>query len=376
MDFGMFSLMQYRDPAKPARQVIDEVIEQSQFAEKMGLSASWFAEHHFSNYALCPSPLLMCAAVARATTRIRVATGVVLLPLYRPARLVSEIAFVDALSQGRLVLGVGSGYQAYEFERFGEDLKESKDKTVEFLEIIEKGLSEDFFDYEGNYYALPETHISSRPTGAMEIWMAGDSPILQGLAARKGYGAMIGGKTGGLNTVMEQRGWCMESFAREGVPEDQVPFAVQRHCCVTLDPKVADAYADNVLYQTRLTTSLRRRSEFMDGVMLKDTPFPGEPTHGSILNNLLIGRPEQVAEKLSAEIRSLRPKHMCFHFQVGNFAHQNALKSIELLATEVLPLVEKELGDLSKIGVTMPRVERLGAGRQEHLRQPSVVLRC
>jgi alkanesulfonate monooxygenase SsuD/methylene tetrahydromethanopterin reductase-like flavin-dependent oxidoreductase (luciferase family) len=359
MDFGMFSLMQHRDAAKPAKQVIDEVIEQSQLAERVGLSATWFAEHHFSNYALCPSPLLMCAAVARATTRIRVATGVVLLPLYRPSRLVSEIAFVDALSHGRLVLGVGSGYQAYEFERFGEDLKDSKNKTAEFLEIIEKGLSDEFFDYQGNYYALPKTHISSRPTGAMEIWMAGDSPILQGLAARKGYGALIGGKTGGLNTVLEQRQTCMENFAKEGVSEDQVPFAVQRHCCVTRDTKVAESYADNVLYQTRLTTSLRRRSESMNGTMLMDTPFPGEPTQESILTNLLIGAPEQVAEKLAAEIRSLKPKHMCFHFQVGNFAHQYALQSIELLASEVLPMVEKELGDLSKIGVTMPRVQRL-----------------
>ena len=51
---------------------------------------------------------------------------------------------------------------------------------------------------------------------------------------------------------------------------------------------------------------------------------------------------------------------MCFHFQVGNFAHQHALQSIELLASEVLPMVEKELGDLSKVGVTMPRVQRLG----------------
>ena len=167
---------------------------------------------------------------------------------------------------------------------------------------------------------------------------------------------MIGGKTGGLNTVMGQRVWCMENFAK-GVPEDQVPFAVQRRCCVTLDPKVADSYANNMLYQTRLTTSLRRRSESMKGVMLMDSPFSGKPAHDAILNNLLIGRPEQVAE-----IRSLKPKHMCFHFQVGNFARQSALKSIELLATEVLPLIEKELGDLSEIGVAMSRVQQLKVG--------------
>lgn len=358
MDFGMFSLMQRRDPAKPSAQSINEVIEQTQLAEKAGFTASWFAEHHFSNYALCPSPLLLCAAVARATTKIRVATGVVLLPLYRPARLVSEIAFVDAISEGRLVLGVGSGYQPYEFERFGEDLKESKDKTIEFLDIIEKGLSQDFFSHDGDYYQLPETHISSRPTGAMEIWLAGDNPILHGIAARKGYGAMIGGKTGGLDTVLEQRGWCMENFAAEGVAEDKVPFAVQRHMCVTRDPAVAERYADNVLYQTRLTTSLRRRSESMDGTMLMARPFPDEPSIDTIQKNLMIGDPERVAEMLAEEIRALKPRHMCFHFQVGDFPHEDAMASIELFASEVIPRVTRELGPLDDIGVEMPRVER------------------
>ncbi|WP_088624494.1 LLM class flavin-dependent oxidoreductase [Oceanicola sp. 22II-s10i] len=358
MDFGMFSLMQRRDPKKPSAQSINEVIEQTQLAEKMGFTASWFAEHHFSNYALCPSPLLLCAAVARATTTIRVATGVVLLPLYRPARLVSEIAFVDAISGGRLVLGVGSGYQPYEFERFGEDLKESKAKTLEFLDIIEKGLSEDFFSHDGDYYHLPETHISTRPTGAMEIWMAGDNPILHGVAAKKGYGALIGGKTGGLETVLQQRQWCMENFAAEGVSEDKVPFAVQRHMCITNDPKVAERYAENVLYQTRLTTSLRRRSESMEGTMLMDRPFPDEPSIEAIQKNLMIGAPERVAEMLAAEIKALTPKHMCFHFQVGDFPHADALRSIELFATEVVPRVEAEVGPLADIGVTMPRVER------------------
>ncbi len=282
-----------------------------------------------------------------------------LLPLYRPARLVSEIAFVDAISEGRLILGVGSGYQPYEFDRFGEDLKDSKDKTREFLDIIEKGLGQEFFSHEGDFYRLDETHISTRPTGAMEIWMAGDNPVLHAIAANKGYGAMIGGKTGGLDTVLQQRQWCMENFATAGVAEDQVPFAVQRHCCITNDPKVADSYADNVLYQTRLTTSLRRRAESMHGTMLKPHPFEGEPSIESIKDNLMIGAPERVADMLTREIRALKPKHMCFHFQVGDFAQENALKSIELFATEVLPHVRREIPDLDQIGVTMPRVERV-----------------
>ena len=177
MDFGMFSLMQHRDAAKPAKQVIDEVIEQSQLAERGDCLQTWFAEHDFSNYALCPSPLLMRTAVARATTRIRVATGVVLLPLYCPSRLVSEIAFVDALSYGRLVLGVGSGYQAYEFERFGEDLKDFKDKTAEFLEIIERAIRR-VFRLPGQLLCVAENAYFVAPNRRdWEIWMAGDSPV-------------------------------------------------------------------------------------------------------------------------------------------------------------------------------------------------------
>ena len=136
----------------------------------------------------------------------------------------------------------------------------------------------DFFDHQGSHFTLPKTHISSRSSGAMEIWMAGDSSVLQGSAARKGYGALIGGKTGGLSAIPQQREGCMQNFAREGVAERDVPFAVQRHCCVTMDRAVAESYADNVLYQTRLTTSLRRRAEAMSGTMLMDSSFPGEPT--------------------------------------------------------------------------------------------------
>lgn len=69
------------------------------------------AEHHFSNYCVCPSPLVMAAACARITRRIRLATGVLVLPLYHPARLIAEIGMVDAVSGGRLSVGVGSGYR-------------------------------------------------------------------------------------------------------------------------------------------------------------------------------------------------------------------------------------------------------------------------
>ncbi|MBI3513795.1 MAG: LLM class flavin-dependent oxidoreductase, partial [Proteobacteria bacterium] len=137
---------------------------------------AWFAEHHFSNYSLCASPLMLIAHVAPLTKRIRLGTAVVVAPLYNPARLVAEIATVDALTNGRLVLGIGSGYQPYEFERFGEDLAESAEMTEEMLEIIKLGLTQDFFTYDGKHYKLPKTHIAARPVQkSLPIYVAGHS---------------------------------------------------------------------------------------------------------------------------------------------------------------------------------------------------------
>ena len=119
MDFGIFNTMQQRHRSKSAMQVLHEAVEQTKVAEDLGFGRIWYVEHHFSNYSICPSPLVMAAHLAGQTKTIRLGTAVVVAPLYQPPRLLAEIAMVDTLSNGRLDLGMGAGYQDYEFSRFG-----------------------------------------------------------------------------------------------------------------------------------------------------------------------------------------------------------------------------------------------------------------
>jgi alkanesulfonate monooxygenase SsuD/methylene tetrahydromethanopterin reductase-like flavin-dependent oxidoreductase (luciferase family) len=98
-----------REPEKPTAEVFAEVAEQTRLADELGYAIAWFAEHHFSNYCLCASPLMLVAHCASITKKIRLGTAVVVLPLYNPARLLAEIATADSLSNGRLMLGVGAG---------------------------------------------------------------------------------------------------------------------------------------------------------------------------------------------------------------------------------------------------------------------------
>ena len=218
MDFGIFNLMGSRDADKPTAQVFGEVAEQTRLADALGYTIAWFAEHHFSNYCLCASPLMMVAHCASITTKIRLGTAVVVLPLYNPARLAAEIATADALSNGRLMLGIGAGYQPYEFERFGTDIAQNLEMTDEVCDILDLALSRDFFSYNGKHYQMPETHIPARTVqNPLPIYVAGHTQAMFRAAARHGYRVLTSGRVGGVKLLAEQCADIAAAFAVYGV---------------------------------------------------------------------------------------------------------------------------------------------------------------
>ena len=345
MEFGIFNLMGARDADKPAAQVFSEVAEQTRLADQLGYSIAWFAEHHFSNYCLCASPLMMVAHCASITQKIRLGTAVVVVPLYNPARLLAEIGTADALSNGRLMLGIGAGYQPYEFQRFGVDLAQNLEMTNEFSDILDLAFSRDFFSYNGKHFRMPETHIPARPVqSSLPIYVAGHTQAMFRAAARHGYRVLTSGRTGGAELLAEQYADVVAAYAAENVPLSKAHITVNRFAHITRSREEAMRFAENARYQTRLASSLRRRQEVMQGTMLVDVPFPDEPPLETICNSLLIGDVETVAEKLTAEIRAAKPVHICFSFKVGNTPHQAAMRSMELMMGEVKPKVEKALG--------------------------------
>jgi alkanesulfonate monooxygenase SsuD/methylene tetrahydromethanopterin reductase-like flavin-dependent oxidoreductase (luciferase family) len=344
MEFGIFNLMGAREPDKPAAQVFAEVAEQTRRADELGYAIAWFAEHHFSNYCLCASPLMMVAHCAGLTRRIRLGTAVVVVPLYNPARLVAEIATADAMSGGRLMLGIGAGYQPYEFERFGVDLARNLEMTNEFADILDAAFSRDFFSYEGKHYRLPQTHIPVRPVQQpLPIYVAGHTRAMFRAAARHGYRVMTSGRVGSIALLAEQYEDVVAAFAEEKVPLERAHITLNRFAHITGNREEGMRFAETARYQTRLASSLRRRQEVMQGAVLVDVPFPDEPPLQTIHDNLLIGDVETVAEKLVAEVHAAKPVHICFSFKVGATPHAAAMRSMELMMTEVKPRVEKAL---------------------------------
>jgi alkanesulfonate monooxygenase SsuD/methylene tetrahydromethanopterin reductase-like flavin-dependent oxidoreductase (luciferase family) len=352
MHFGQFNLMGYRTAGAKAHELYDNAIAQVKAAEAAGFEIAWFAEHHFSNYCVCPSPLMMLARLAGETKKIKLGSAVVVVPLYHPVRLLSEIGMVDALTHGRLVLGVGSGYQPYEFERFGEDLEDSVPKLTEFMEMLELAFTRDTFSYAGKHYQLPETHIASRPMqGLPDIWVAGDNPVLHQLAARKGWTVMLTPRHASVPQLLEARKRLAGIYASQGLDATRVAIAPLRHVCITDSKAEAANFIDNARHQIRLSQSLRYREELLDGTMLVEKPYKDEPPIEELARHVPVGDAEMVAERLTELIRAARPRHMLLHFQAGASSQKTALKSIEQFASRVRPMIEKALGPLDQLGI-------------------------
>jgi alkanesulfonate monooxygenase SsuD/methylene tetrahydromethanopterin reductase-like flavin-dependent oxidoreductase (luciferase family) len=116
--FGIFFLLE-QPPWKSQEPVYRDALGQATYAEELGFDAVWLAEHHFSEYGICPSMAVLAGAIAQRTRRVALGTAVCILPFNHPLRIAEEWAMVDLLSHGRLDFGVGRGYQPAEYAGFG-----------------------------------------------------------------------------------------------------------------------------------------------------------------------------------------------------------------------------------------------------------------
>ncbi len=362
MDFGVFNLLQHRDRSKSPQLVIEEALAHTRLAEELGFGRVWFAEHHFSNYSLCPSPMILCTQAAALTKRIRVGSAVLILPLHAPARVIAEIALVDALSGGRLDVGVGSGYQTYEFERLGADLSGNKAVFNEMLDMLDLGLRQPNFSYQGEVFEQLKTAINVRPVQLPRppIWLAGADPNSHRRCARDGYVPFISGGIESPERIKRMREQVEQCYQAEGRDPRAIPLGVLRFVCVSDDQAIIDRYVDGARFQKRIAMALRHRRETMvDDYMVDEVPFPEEPSLEQIAKNIVVGNAELVAERLCSEIDLYGPSHMSIYFAVGDLPSAAAMNSMEQFATKVVPMIEAHFGKpLSEISdVPMPTLE-------------------
>jgi probable F420-dependent oxidoreductase len=171
---GLFTAQLPSGSSRTFAEEYRDTVELVRLAEDVGFDSAWVSEHHGSSDGYLPSLLVLLAALAAATDRIALGTGVILTPLHDPIRLAEDAAVVDQLSGGRLTVGLGLGWREEEFRMLRIPFEERLARHVDTIGILRKAWTGERFSFDGGVFRYDQVRVTPPPA------QPGGPPILLG----------------------------------------------------------------------------------------------------------------------------------------------------------------------------------------------------
>jgi len=342
VDFGTFLLLQ-SPTAKSHEEIFFRGIELAKTADRLGFESVWCAEHHFSTYGYLSRPLMFASHLAAQTERIRVGSAVVVLPLHHPLIVAEEIATADLLSNGRLDIGLGRGYQVYEFERLGIKLEESRERFEESVDILLSAFKGEPFSFNGKHFKFDETTIFPTPIQKPRppIWVVGQSQESIVATAKRGFNLVSGGFGVSLERLKEFRK-SFDEILVNSKERENIRVSTQRAVYVTDNESELPKIIEQARWNMRVTLSLRQGLERVEKGHAQAVPFDNEPTDDELIDRYFVmGTPTTCIKKLSEIKDVMGLDHFNANFWFGDLEHKQVLRSMELFAKEVMPALQK-----------------------------------
>ena len=343
MKFGLHFLLQDPPHGENLPRLYDEVFEQAELAERLGFDAFFVPEHHQMPDGYMPAPLTFLAALAARTKRAELGTGIMQLPLFHPLQIAEQGAVIDNLSRGRFILGAGLGLIQKEFDAFQIPLNEAASRFTESVEILKHVWAGETFSHQGCHYQFTDVTITPRPIRKPRppIWVGAMSEITLKRAGRIGDGWI----SDPLHNFEVMKAWGQiyrDAAAKAGNP--RIEIALLR------DTWVAESRAEVEcvwwphiqayhLFYLRLGFFSSGRFNSQWEPWVKDVKSDAEWSFDRVApHRLICGTPDDVVAELKRYEREIGCQYMILMLRHPTGpSHQETMKCIELLGTEVLP---------------------------------------
>ncbi|MBM6996135.1 LLM class flavin-dependent oxidoreductase [Paenibacillus sp. DXFW5] len=318
-------------------QRLREVVEEIVLADKVGLDVFGVGEHHRKDYA-ASSPTLVLAAAAPQTSRIRLTSAVTVLSSDDPVRVFQDFATLDGLSNGRAEIMAGRGSFIESFPLFGYDLNDYEELFEEKLDLLLKLRDSEKVTWQGNHRpAIHNLGVYPRPVqNPLPVWIGSggntESVIRAGVLGLPLVLAIIGGRPTQFAPLVKV---YKQAAAQAGHDVSKLTVASHSHGFVGDRNDVA---VEKFFPSTQAAMNVigRERGWGHYGRASYDAAR-------SLEGALYVGDPETVANKIIYLRKNVGITRFMLHCPLGTMLHEDVMRSIELLGTEVAPRVREEI---------------------------------
>jgi alkanesulfonate monooxygenase SsuD/methylene tetrahydromethanopterin reductase-like flavin-dependent oxidoreductase (luciferase family) len=336
--------------------VVGEHMALGDLAEPLGFDSLWALEHHFTGYAMSPAPTQLLAYYAGRTKRLVLGTAVIVLPWHDPVRVAEQIALLDIMSGGRCLFGFGRGAASVEYAGFRVPMEEARPRFVEAAKVVVKALSEEVFEWDGEFFKIPKMSIRPRPISHPErrFYASSVSPESAEIMARLGFGVL----------VVMQNEWpkAAQDIQRyreiaAGVGHTPRPPIILTN--VSVAESREEAHERGVTYLSRKWDSIDTHYHFSDGHLagvkgyefyggmaktyskMKDPGFRKKATEFYVKIQI-VGTPDDCIQQVAELQRLTGLDHLVTEFGFGGMPHEQAELNMRLFAERVMPVLQRD----------------------------------
>lgn len=353
MEIGLYTFAETALDPVTGRQVgagqrLRDLLEEIELADQVGLDVFGIGEHHRPDYVVSAPAVVLAAAAAR-TERIRLTSAVSVLSSDDPVRVFQDFATLDLLSGGRAEIMAGRGSFTESFALFGQDLAHYDALFAEKLDLLLALREGERVTWSGRHRpAIDDRGVYPRPVqDPIPVWIAvGGTPGSVIRAATLGLPvalAIIGGTADRFRPVVEL---YRETGQQAGHDLDVLRVGINSHGFLAADAREA---ADTAFPPfAEVMTRIGRERGWPPATRQQ---FDAEST---LRGALFVGSPQQVIDKILYQHRLFRHDRFLIQLTVGRLPHARVMRAIELLGTEVAPVVRRELSRPERAGRSAP----------------------
>jgi alkanesulfonate monooxygenase SsuD/methylene tetrahydromethanopterin reductase-like flavin-dependent oxidoreductase (luciferase family) len=341
-----FSTFLFPDSRQPARdgQVIDETLREAVLADSLGADIVWLAEHHFDGISVYADPMVLAGALAALLKHAGLGFAVIQTALHHPIRLAEQMALLDHLMKGRLIVGLGRGssYNIYDYQGFGIDHNEAQARLDEAEAIMIKAWTEGEFAHDGRFWQLQVPMLRPRPFTqphpAVIRGSSGDASLVE--LARDGKPFMMNVQsleTTSRRVELYRQTMREAGFGDAAVAKNLAASWVWRNFYVAeSDEEAARVGIPAFETMTRDRAEMRNRvfAETGARIAVPKSDLPGARTGRG--DGLIHGAPSHVADDVAALDR-LGIGGIIGTFRLGPMPHEVAAESLTLFMQQVAP---------------------------------------